>query len=330
MTRKKQLSISFFILIAYVLIISPFTYGQRFPSEEENIGQLITFGKGGDPSWGDDDFSQTFFFILPHTYTQRFYIRVFDPDTGGKLDENKGDFDTKTRFSVYGGQGVHSNKDAQGFNPTGNYHSGSLLASKTFGVSEQHDGKWHTFGPFNPKEGEISEQFQMKGYVFKIIADGMSGDDGNLYHYFVSTSPDENLPVDGLNGFTYEYSIRMASSSGSIMHIYPYVTENVISIQQHNFDSDGDGSILLYSVSKFREKAKVSGDNVWASSKHPVTQQEHNTSIDIQIVKSKSFNNNMVIYVTNQYNKAVAFFGVPIGGKPKHNAQPNITRLKGG
>jgi hypothetical protein len=328
MTNKQSSLILFFTLI--ILVISTSTYAQRFPSEEENISQLITFGKESDPSWGDDDFSQTFFFILPHTYTQRFYIRVFDPDTGGTLDENKGEFNTKTRFSVYGGQGVHSNKDAQAVDPKGNYHSGALLASKAFGVSEQYDGKWYTFGPFNPKEGEISEQFQMKGYVFKIIADGLNGDDGNLYNYFVSTSPDENLAVDGLNGFTYEYSIRMQSSSGSIMHIYPYVTEDVISIQQHNFDFDGDGNILLYSVSKFREKAQVSGDNVWVSSKHPITKQEHNTSIDIQIIKSKSFNNNMVIYVTNQYNQAVAFFGVPIGGKPKHNAKPSINRLKGG
>ena len=231
---------------------------------------------------------------------------------------------------MYGGQGVHSEKDAQGVDPSGNYHSGSLLASKSFSTSEQYDGNWYTFGPFNPKEGEITEQFETKGYVFKIIADGISGDDGNIYHYFVSTSPTENIPVDGLNGFTYEYSIRMQSSSGSVMHIYPYVTEDVVSIQQHNFDFDGDGNILLYSVSKFREQAKVSGDNVWAASKHIITPKEKNTSIDIQIVKSKSFNNNMVIYVTNQYNKALAFFSVPIGGKPKHKITPNIQRKSGG
>ncbi len=47
------------------------------------------------------------------------------------------------------------------------------------------------------------------GYIFKVICDGIEGDDGNLYRYFLSTMPDENKAVEGANAFAYEYSFRM-------------------------------------------------------------------------------------------------------------------------
>ena len=72
----------------------------------------------------------------------------------------------------------------------GNYKSGNLLASKSFGASNRYDNNWYTFGPFNPLEGEYVEKFD--GRIFKIIAQGESGDDGNLYTYFLSTDSKEN------------------------------------------------------------------------------------------------------------------------------------------
>ena len=38
-------------------------FGQAVPGKDENIPFLVTFGKIGDTSWGDDDFSsETSFF----------------------------------------------------------------------------------------------------------------------------------------------------------------------------------------------------------------------------------------------------------------------------
>jgi hypothetical protein len=54
----------------------------------------MTFGKDSDTDWGDDDFSQAFFFQVPKDYDQPFFIRVFDPDTGGEIDEIRGEFNT--------------------------------------------------------------------------------------------------------------------------------------------------------------------------------------------------------------------------------------------
>src|SRR5665647_1978404 len=73
---------------------------QPVPSKDENIPFLVTFGKEGKTSWGDDDFNEIWFFTIPRDFKQQFYIRVFDPDCGGENDEIQGEFNTKTLFSV--------------------------------------------------------------------------------------------------------------------------------------------------------------------------------------------------------------------------------------
>lgn len=313
---------SFFLL--FVLGLLTDTLAQRFPSEEENINYLVTFGRDGATSWGDDDFSQTFFVGVPEAFKGRFYIRVYDPDIGGAIDELKNTFDSKIRFSIYGGNEAHSSA-ACAPNPSEESKSGNLLASKIFQESSEYDQSWYSFGPFNSQEGGVSDGF-LNQRIFKIIAEGLVGDDGNLYHYFISTSPTENRPIDGLIGFTYEYSFRLDATTGTeaVTHVYPYITDNVISIEQHNFDVDYNGSIFLYSVSKLRNPAKVSGDNEWASSKHLITEEEKNSTIDVQIIRRKSSDNNIVLYITNQYNEPVPLFSIPIGGRPKYKFRPTI------
>ncbi len=148
-----------FFLIPIFLFKTMVAYAQPAPAVDENIPYLVTFGKDADKSWGDDDFCQIFFCKIPKDQIAPIYIRVFDPDTGGDLDEPKGDYNTKIRFSVYGGKNCWSDKDAQDVNPVGNYKSGINIASKTFGSEPQYNNKWYTFGPFNPFEGEYIEKF---------------------------------------------------------------------------------------------------------------------------------------------------------------------------
>ncbi|MEQ9423631.1 MAG: hypothetical protein RJQ09_04380 [Cyclobacteriaceae bacterium] len=289
--------------------------GQRIPSEFEHIEYLVTFGPKSHPAWGDDDHVQTFFFIVPETFTEPIYLRVFDPDVGGTLDESNRGFNTKTSFSIYGGEGAHLNPDAQDIDPIGDYKSGQLLATKTFGLDSKFDGKWYNFGPFNPLEGELSHT--LNGYVFKVIAEGIEGNDGNLYRYFLSVSPNTNREVEGANAFTYEYSFRLPEDKRIVTHLYPFLDDKVISITQHNFDYDNEGKILLYSVAKNRHIAATSPNIEWASSTHKISEEERNTTIDLQILKSKNSRNDMVLYVKNQYGEAIPFFTVPIGGPPK-------------
>ena len=304
--------------------------GQPVPGKDENIPFLCTFGKDGDTSWGDDDFSQTFFFAIPKDFKGRFYIRVFDPDTGGENDEQKGVWDTKMQYSVYGGKGVdpEKNEDSRGLQPTGNYKSGTLLASKVFGSERQYDNKYYTFGPFNPTEGDFSERW---GYIFKFICDGISGDDGNLYRYFLSREANRDVPIEGANAFTYEYTFRMWNDIKSVAHIYPYIDKGIVYVKQRNFDWDDDGTIMVVSKVRKGMKLPISNENDWAESKISVEPEEIGSSLDFQFHKKQDFlvrNNNVVVSLENQRGDNLKFFSAPIGGVPVYVPKVKITPLK--
>ncbi len=310
------------ILIQLIFITGLFA--QPVPAQDENIPHLVTFGNEAETSWGDDDFCQVFFFLIPTEFEDPVYIKVFDPDCGGEVDEINGIFNTTTEFSIYGGATCWTEDDARGTEPIGNYKSGNLLASRKFGVDPEYDEGWYVFGPFNPKEGEFSKDFQ--GYVFKLIAEGLNGDDGNLYQYYLSTDADFNVPIEGGKAFTYEYTFRMWNTSENVSHIYPYVEEGTVSVRQWNFDWDNDGGIHALSVVRIFKGNKVSAEDVWADSEFSINPAEIGKSLDFRFVKKQYpavINNNVVISVQNQFGEAMPFFNIPIGGVPKY--QPMIT-----
>lgn len=290
---------------------------QVIPAADENIAYLSTFGSDADPEWGDDDHVNIVFFLVPEEYKRPFYIRIFDPDCGGKHDlKTQEPWDTKTRFSVIGGQGAHSNPDARGHILGQNYKSGTVLNTVEFGLYTKEDD-WYNMGPFNPAEGEYSEV--LKGNIFKVVVEGIEGNDGNGYQLALSTQNARNIPIPGGNAFIYNYTFRLKYNAQEVAHIYPYIDNNVVSIKQHNFDFDDEGVLKVYSVSKNGHVLAASGENEWVFSEHPISEKEKGKSLDIQIVKSQNRHNDLTFYLLNQYNEAIPFFAIPIGGIPKYN-----------
>jgi len=317
------------ILLFVTLISFQFLFSQPVPAGDENIPFLMTFGAKSETSWGDDDFSQTFFFLIPETFKEPIFIRVFDPDIGGVHDELNGSFDSRMVYSIYGGKECYTHPDAQETDPKGKYKSGVMLATKAFAENPRYDNNWYTFGPFNPTEGEYIAKFG--GYIFKVVCDGIAGDDGNLYRYYLSTKPNENKPVEGGNAFAFEYSFRMWDEPSQVSHIYPYVDNRTITVKLSNFDWDDDGFIRTVSVVRRGQMSPVSGDDNWVEDEFKILEEEKNTSLDIQFIKKKYppvKNNNVVINVRNQYNELLPFYVIPIGGVPKYNASINVKRTK--
>jgi len=297
---KLKSSIYKFTVIAFLaLMCDSYTVsGQAVPGKDENIPFLVTFGKSGETSWGDDDFNQIFFFTIPKDFKQQIYIRVFDPDCGGENDEIQGIFNTKTLFSVYGGKGVdpEKNEESKGLLNGLNYKTGNLLASRVFGAEARNDNKYYSFGPFNPTEGDFNERWN--SYIFKIVCEGVSGDDGNLYRYFLSRDANTNLAIEGANAFTYEYTFRMWNDFKSVAHIYPFVDTGIVSIKQRNFDWDNDGNILVVSRYKQGIPVPISNQDDWKESTIPIEPPEINSSLDFQFHKKQGDlvkNNNVVV-----------------------------------
>jgi hypothetical protein len=303
---------------------------QTVPGLDENIPFLVTFGKNGSREWGDDDFSQTWFVSIPPDYKGRFYIRVFDPDTGGQNDEQKGPWDTKMLYSIYGGKGVDPEKniDSRGTQPTGDYKSGTLLASKVFGNDLQYDNKYYTFGPFIATQGDKNDKWNT--YIFKIICDGVSGDDGNLYKYFISKEPDKDVKIENANAFTYEYTFRMWNDIKSVSHIYPYIDTGIVYVREQNFDWDDDGEIMVVSRVRRGVTLPVSKQTDLVESRIQIEPGEVGSSLDFQFHKKQDYlvkNNNVVISLENQRGDNIKFFSAPIGGVPVYQANPVVRKL---
>jgi hypothetical protein len=303
---------------------------QPVPGKDENIPFLVTFGKEGKTSWGDNSFTSIWFFSILKDYKKPFYIRVFDPDCGGENDEIQGEFNTKTLFSVFGGKGAdpEANVESRGLEKGVNFKKGNLLASRVFGSEAKTDNKYFVFGPFNPTDGEFNVKWN--SYIFKIVCEGIDGDDGNLYRYFLSSDPNNNVPIEGANAFTYKYTFRMWNDFGSVSHIYPYIDTGIIYVRQTNFDWDNDGKILVVSRYKQGIEVAVSGENDEVRSLIPVEPEEMNSSYDFQFHKRQGElvkNNNVVIITENQRNEAMPFFSSPIGGVPVYVPKTLVKKL---
>lgn len=317
-------------LLIYILM-SLFCFitvqGQPVPSLDEKIPYLVTFGKKADKKWGDDDNLQIFFFVVPEKYSSPVYIRIFDPETGGKNDEMKGKFDSKIKFTVYGGLGAHSSKDAKTINAIGNFRTGTQLVTKTFGVDTALDNKWLSLGPFNPSEGELQNDYG--GRVFKIVIEGIDGDDGNIYSMYLSSDQDKNIAIEGGNAFSYEYTFRLPEKVGSVSHLYPFIPANVISVKINVYDYDNEGKIRVVTIARKGEVFSSNKDQIWDSTKIVIVKEELNTSMDVQFIKKKETkNNNIAVYITNQFNEVLPFYTVPIGGIPKFKYKIGIKEIK--
>jgi hypothetical protein len=329
MTNFDGLMKSFKTIILSLLILGSqwnILSGQAVPGKDENIPFLITFGNQGKTSWGDDDFYQVWFFSIPRDFTRPFYIRIFDPDCGGQNDEIQGDFNTRTFFGFYGGKGVDpdQNEESKGLLNGLDYKRGTLLESRTFGNEARYDDKYCTFGPFNPTSGDYSKKWNV--YLFKMVIEGVKGDDGNLYRFFMSREPESDIPVEGGNAFTYEYTFRMWNNDKSKSDIYPYIDTGVIWVRQRNFDWDNDGVILVSSRYKQGIVAAHSNENDWAESRVPIEPEEIGASLDFQFIRNKASwfkNNNVVMTIENQYGEALPFYSSPIGGVPYYKGKVN-------
>jgi len=306
------------------IFFSGVQFAQQVPSAQENISCLVTFGINGDHSWGDDDFSQTVFFSIPKSQTTPFYIRIFDPETYGEWDEIKEGWDTKIKYSVYGGKDAYYDKDARGVNPIGNYKSGILIDSKIFGSEATTDNKWISLGPFNPQQGELVSDFD--SYVFKVVIDGLKGNDGNGYKLFLSVKNTENIPVEGANAFAYEYSVRLQSITNSIAHVYPFADNLITGFKIRTFDFDDDGQVKLYSSMKNGHPIAVSNNNEWSMASESIVDGEKNKCLDLQIVKKGDYTNDIVLYITNEYDVPVPFFAAPLGGVPRYSYKVKVSK----
>ena len=75
----------------------------------------------------------------------------------------------------------------------------------------------------------------------------------------------------------------------------------------------------MVSVEKKSETFGSETEGVWSLVKFPIKPEEIGTSLDIQFINKKEVkNNNVAVFITNQFGESMPFYSLPIGGVPKY------------
>ncbi len=317
------------IVIVLILLCSVAGWSDEVAHPSLNIPHLCTFGNQSDRDWGDDDFSQTVFFVVPPNVKDDVYIRVFDPDVGGRIDEIQGSWNTRTRFSVYGGEGAYTTPGAKGLDPEGDYRSGTLLADEIYGKDSEVDGQWIILAKVSPTQGE----FVGGNYLIKVVVDGIEGDDGNLYNLDCSIYSDGTTSPTVIETFAYEWSFRLPNETGTVIYTFPFlVPTEVTSIVYHLWDFDSDNRMYLNSPTRPGLPAYVSGNDVWAVTKYNlgvggkviedksgkrwldttynILEDDYNAPWLFEIHKGTFTNNDIALYITDQNGDLIPMYSV--------------------
>jgi PKD repeat protein len=271
------------------------------PCRAQERASLVTYGADAQTAEGDDDFKQVIFFTIPKTaQSDRLHLRIFDPDVGGEWDQQYGEWDTQTRFRLYGGQGAYTAPTARSpFPEEGDRLAGDLIADAIFGVNSFSDNKWFNYAAFTPAQGEEVEEI----IVFKLVVDGVRGDDGNIFEVAISTHPKRNNPPDGLKIINYCPTIRLPAI-GVHAELRFSVPDKVQEITIRNFDLAG---AFMAVETRFRSNLSIttSEQGEWEEDRLVLEPDETGTLAALTYEGGYEMPNDATFFVTDEKGEAM-------------------------
>ncbi|MDM8547973.1 PKD domain-containing protein [Candidatus Venteria ishoeyi] len=292
-------------LLLFCLLLSPAVFAL-------NTVPLVTFGNEAASYEGDDKFTQLIFLKVPAAIQQPLYVRIFDPDCGGAWDESAGPWNTRTRFSLFGGEGAYSDTSLHQHNPTSeSLNRGSLLVTKEFGVDKFTDKHWYTLAEIQPQSGEKIGDF----YYFKLLVQGLKGNDGNLFDVMLSTRNKQNHLPEQAKIFTFSPTASIpkkpfSRKMGYFAEFRFFVPAQTSSLEIHNFDLE-HAQIEFETPYLSDFPLTPSGQGEWQKNSL-VLAPEHSGQMAAVIIKTPpSLHNNLALYVNDQ-NQDVLPIELPI------------------
>lgn len=238
-------------------------------SPPPDAGLLVVYGALAPTREGDVDHREVVFFSLPKDFSDRVYVRVFDPEMRGEHDfRYGGGGNTETIFRVYGGDGAFSavplpTPVADGSRPSKQTRDdvlapqpGNILREAAFGTAPDTDGQWVSLGAVRARQGEVIGDRAW----FRIEVLGAGGDDGNGFNLDVSLLRDTHRRPEGLEMLAYQPTLRWPGS-GPGTRVEFAAPDAGMTVQ--NFDAAAADLRLNRMFSDVALRA--SGQNIWAS-----------------------------------------------------------------
>jgi hypothetical protein len=209
---------------------------------------LVTFGRDADSSYDRKYQVQLIFFEVPTSLSGDLYFRIFDADTGRRVDDMYGgEFTTTVRYTLYGSTGAYTAPEAQTAQPSDmGITSGMPWLTATIGVSDTLDNvDFFLDESFSPDQGEqVGNR-----YIFKLAVQGLGGDDANWYRVALNTSRDTNIVPSDLRMFAFAWTLPIEDTDRP--RLYPYVKEGTKTFRLKSFGCDRiDERLLIQTPSR--------------------------------------------------------------------------------
>lgn len=277
---------------------------------------LITYGADAPTREGDPTFNQVIYIEVPDGLRERFYVRVFDPDTGGDHDLLYGRADTSTRFAVFGGEGALTEPKGAGRSTSDAELSGGvLIAERSFEQSGQFDDAWVNIAFLRADQGEKKGDRR----VFRLVVEGENGNDGNLYDVALSLREGRQLDVEGARLFSYSPTVRVPNRN-TVTELRFVVPDAVSSLEVHNFDA-AHGK-LSFTTAFRSQKLRPSGQDNWRQENVEVSGEEAGQVAAITLAGGREIPNDATFYVAGPYGTPLALEIPPFNWLP--NRRPEI------
>ncbi len=163
----------------------------------------------------------------------KIHLPLFDADCGGIHDSIDGTLNTQTRFSLLGGINVFTRANVNKVHPSEEeLMAGNLIKRMTFGQDAALDNVWSLFATVVPSDGEKVGDM----YIFKLVVEGLAGNDGNVYDVSMSLDEARNVPVPGLTAMIPAPTIRLAEPNAAVEMRF-YIPPGNKQITVYNFDA---------------------------------------------------------------------------------------------
>lgn len=295
--------------LAFILFLGVTSFGQP-----EQV-RLATYGPSALIKEGDDNSFQVIYFRFKELTTDSIFVRVFDPDCGGSNDEKVGDWNTTTKFTFYGGK----NSLQSVTNPLAERDSvkGTLLSQFEYGVDGQTDNEWVTLGRFAVSENDKSDGY----YTYKLLIEGKSGDDGNIFDVFISGSSRKNLPVRGAEVFSYSPTLRFDKlPSQAVVRFFNPQGNKQIEIATFDLAS---APIALETPVRTKLPITASLEGKWASTNIELNRFEEDRVLGLLIGNGKEVPNSATFFVKSSNGLLLPVY-LPVT-ELKENSKPKIT-----
>ena len=306
------------VLLAAMVALSPVWGAEDEVEEALDTSQplLSVYGPRAPTREGDHDNLQVIYVSVPASRSAEIYLRVFDPDTVGKYDTAFGSpNDTRTRFSVFAGDGALLPVTVSGAPENTDLATGELLHKADFTSRRRDDAKWHTLVKLDPSQGHEVDGAR----VFRVMVQPTRGNDGNIFSLALSSAADQNREVDGARIYSRLPTIRVPDNR-ALIELRFRVPANASMLRVSNFDASF-GSVVF--TSAFRSLTLgESGQDMWRTTPVDVLAEERGKMAALTFRGGEEIPNDLSVYARSQSGDVIEFDLPPRIWLP--NARPEM------